>query len=162
MPSETVQKTVSLGKLLTPERVLLFRGKKDKAEVFSALIDVLAKDIDGVQKEDISWGIFHREGLMSTGIGSNIATPHVRIPSLESSFMAIGVCPDGIADYHAPDSLPVRLVFMIVAGGKDQKTSHLKVLAAVSSLFYDGRLKAAFMAASDPKTCYETILRAES
>lgn len=49
---------------------------------------------------------------------------------------------------------------MIIAG-KDQKLTHLKVLAAISSLFFDGRLKAAFLAANDPQTCLEILARAE-
>ena len=56
--------------------------------------------------------------------------------------------------------IAVWLVFMLAAG-KSQKVMHLKVLAAIGSLFYDGRLKAAFLAANDPKACLEILARAE-
>ena len=75
--------------------------------------------------------------------------------------MALALCPDGITDYQSRDQLPVRLVFMLAAG-KCQKVMHLRVLAAIGSLFYDGRLKAAFLAANEPKACLEILTRAEN
>lgn len=154
-------KQVSLKRMLSPERIVMFKGKRSKAEVLNGLVDALAKvpAING--REELAWGIFHRESLMSTGIGNGIAAPHVRLPNVEDSFLALGVCPDGISDYQSLDSQPVRLVFMIVVR-KDQKSLHLKILSTISALFYDGRLKAAFLAASDPKTCLEILARAES
>ncbi len=95
---------------------------------------------------------------MSTGIGNGIATPHIILQNGDKTCMALGICKDGIADYESLDSKPVRIVFMIIAG-KDQKLTHLKVLAAISSLFFDGRLKAAFLAANDPQTCLEILAR---
>ena len=65
-----------------------------------------------------------------------------------------------VPDYVSRDQIPVRLVFMLAAG-KSQKVMHLKVLAAIGSLFYDGRLKAAFLAANEPKACLEILARAE-
>ena len=97
---------------------------------------------------------------MSTGIGNGIAIPPVLLPNLEASCMALALCPDGIADYLSCDQIPVRMVFMLAAG-KSQKVLHLKVLRAIGSLFYDGRLKAAFLAANDAKACLEILARAE-
>ena len=75
--------------------------------------------------------------------------------------MALAVCPDGVLDYQSPDNQPVKLVFMVVAGGA-QRAAHLKILASIGSLFYDGRLKAAFLVSPDPKNCLDILSRAES
>jgi len=151
---------VVLGELLTAGRILIRKGKQTKKEVLSALVDVIAAEGEYGERDELEWGIFHREGLMSTGIGNGIAIPHVLLPGIEKNCMALALCPDGIADYESRDQIPVRLVFMLAAG-KSQKVMHLKVLAAIGSLFYDGRLKAAFLAANDPKACLEILARAE-
>ena len=151
---------VILGDLLTPDRILIRRGKQTKKDVLLALIDLIAAESDFGSRDELEWGIFHRESMMSTGIGNGIAIPHVLLPNLEGNCMALALCPDGIADYQSCDQIPVRMVFMLAAG-KSQKVLHLKVLGAIGSLFYDGRLKAAFLAANDAKACLEILARAE-
>jgi PTS system nitrogen regulatory IIA component len=158
--AEQSSKGVRIGALLAPERILILKGKRSKTEVLDALIDSLVKAPGVGAREELAFGIFHREGLMSTGIGNGLAAPHVRLPNVDSSYVALGICPDGVADYQSLDSQPVRLVFMIVVK-KDLKSLHLKILASISSLFYDGRLKAAILAANDPATCLEIFARAE-
>ena len=160
MREENMTKTIILGDLLSAGRIVIFNGRRTKAEVLNALIDRNAKEGDYGDRDDLEWAIFHRESLMSTGIGNGIATPHIILQNGDKTCMALGICKDGIADYESLDSKPVRIVFMIIAG-KDQKLTHLKVLAAISSLFFDGRLKAAFLAANDPQTCLEILARAE-
>ena len=152
---------ILLGPLLSPSRILIRKGRQSKKEVLTALVDAIANDCDPDLRDELEWGILHRESLMSTGIGNGIAIPHVLLPNMEKNCMALALCPDGITDYLSNDQIPVRLVFMLAAG-KSQKVMHLHVLAAIGSLFYDGRLKAAFLAAGDPKACLEILARAES
>jgi len=151
--------TIVLSSLLAPERILILKGRRAKNEVLLAMIGTIAGDY--CDRDDLEWGIFHRESLVSTGIGSGIAIPHVSLQNVDETRVALALCPEGITDYQSQDSLPVQLVFMIVAG-KTQKAPLLKVLAAIGTLFYDGRLKAAFLAANDPKTCMEILVRAEN
>ncbi len=151
---------VVLGDLLSPTRILIRQGRQTKKDVLLALVDCIAAEGEFGGRDELEWGIFHREGLMSTGIGNGIAIPHVLLPGIEKNCLALALCPDGIPDYESRDQIPVRLVFMLAAG-KSQKVMHLKVLAAVGSLFYDGRLKAAFLAANDPRACLEILARAE-
>jgi len=151
---------VVLGDLLSPARILIRQGRQTKKDVLLALVDCIAAEGEFGGRDELEWGIFHREGLMSTGIGNGIAIPHVLLPGIEKNCLALALCPDGIPDYESRDQIPVRLVFMLAAG-KSQKVMHLKVLAAVGSLFYDGRLKAAFLAANDPRACLEILARAE-
>ena len=134
-------KQIPIGPLLS-DRILVLHGNLTKDEVLNTLIDRLAQ-VDGmVPHDDLAWGIFHRESLMSTGIGNGIAVPHVRLDNIDTPSMALAVCPDGIADYQSPDNQPVKLVFMVVAGGQQRK--------------------AAFLASPDPKNCLEILSRAEA
>lgn len=153
-------KQIPIGPLLYG-RVIVLKGKQTKEEVLNTLVDLLAQVEGMVPRDDLAWGIFHRESLMSTGIGNGIAVPHVRLENIENPSMALAVCPDGVTDYQSPDNQPVKLVFMVVAGGQ-QRATHLKILASIGSLFYDGRLKAAFLVSPEPKNCLEILARAES
>ena len=153
-------KKTALSELLG-DRVFILNGKQLKNDVLKVLIDSVA-DIEGmIQREDLEWGVLHRESIMSTGIGNGIAVPHVRSESIDKACMALAIVPDGVSDYQSPDTKPVQLVFLIAAGGS-QRAKHLKILASIGSLFYDGRLKAAFLASSDPKNCLEILVRAEA
>lgn len=142
-------------------RIFILNGKHSKNDVLKVLIDSVAEVEGMIPREDLEWGVQHRESIMSTGIGNGIAVPHVRSENIEQACMALAIVPDGISDYQSPDTKPVQLVFLIAAGGS-QRAKHLKILAAIGSLFYDGRLKAAFLASSDPKNCLEILVRAEA
>ena len=82
---------VILGDLLSPERILFLKGKQTKKEVLLALIDSIAAAGGSGSRDELEWGIFHREGMMSTGIGNGIAIPHVLLPNLEGSCMALAL-----------------------------------------------------------------------
>ncbi|MBE6406155.1 MAG: PTS sugar transporter subunit IIA [Lentisphaerae bacterium] len=152
-------KKIALSELLG-DRVFILKGKQQKSDVFKVLIDSVAEVEGMIQREDLEWGVLHRETIMSTGIGNGIAVPHVRSENIEKACMALAIVPDGVSDYQSPDMKPVQLVFLIAAGGT-QRAKHLKILSAIGSLFYDGRLKAAFLASSDAKNCLEILTRAE-
>ena len=146
--------------LLTPERILFLKGKRTRNEVFDALIQVLCKDEEEAFTDDVKWGIYHREELMNTAMGNGIAIPHALLPDLDKCRLAIGLCPDSICDCQTPDGIPVRMVVMLLSP-EDKGSLHLQVIAAIGSLFYDGRLKTAFLAAGTPESCMEILARAE-
>lgn len=70
MREENMTKTIILGDLLSAGRIVIFNGRRTKAEVLNALIDRIAKEGDYGDRDDLEWAIFHRESLMSTGIGN--------------------------------------------------------------------------------------------
>ncbi len=158
--SNEEQQEIKISSFLSEDRILILHGRQNKEDVLNALIDLFAKVPDIGARDDIAWGIFHREGLMTTGIGNGIAVPHFRLPALDESYLAIAVCPDGIRDYHTPDGQIVKLVFMIIAG-KKQKTLHVQMVARIAKTFFDGRLKAAFLACSEPENCMKILLHEE-
>ena len=151
---------VPVSPFLSVDRILILKGKQKKNDVLNMLIQKIAEKEEYGNKDDLEWGIFHREELMSTGIGKHLAVPHFTLPDIEKSCIALAVCPDGIPDYLSPDSRMVKLVFMIICA-REKSTPHLRLLASIGKLFHDGRLTAACLAASDPDTCLKIIERAE-
>lgn len=152
--------TLTLSEFLSVDRILILSGKQDKDDVLNVLIETLAEvpEIDG--RDDIARGVFHRESLLSTGIGNGIGVPHVRLNDLDSSYMALAVVPEGIDGYEALDAQPVKIVFMVVAG-KDQRTLHVKLLQSISGMFIDGHLAEDLLTAADPQTCMDMIRQNE-
>ena len=151
---------IVLRSILSPERILFLKGKQTKNEVFDSLIQILCKEEEEAFTDDVKWGIYHREDLMNTAMGNGIAIPHTLLPDLEECRLAIALCPDSISDFQTPDGIPVRMVVMLLSP-KEKGLLHLQVIEKIGSLFYDGRLKTAFLAAGSPANCMEILARAE-
>jgi PTS system nitrogen regulatory IIA component len=145
-----------LNKALSREHVLVME-KSDKAEVLNALIDMLAETSVVSSKKDLSKGIFHREQLLSTGIGMGIGIPHVRLNSIKDVAVAAALVRSGVKDYESLDSEPVKLIFMIVAR-QDQHAEHLKLLSQLSSRLKDKEFREKLTLCSDSKTFYELLM----
>ena len=158
--SKEQKNALTLSGFLSVDRILILTGKQEKDDVLNALIETLAEvpEIDG--RDDVARGIFHRESLLSTGIGNGIGVPHVRLTDLDESYMALAIVPEGIDGYEALDNQPVKIVFMVVAG-KDQRTLHVKLLQSISATFFDGLLATELLSATDPQNCLDAILRHE-
>ncbi|UDQ97189.1 PTS sugar transporter subunit IIA [Lentisphaerota bacterium WC36G] len=120
-----------LSNVLTPERVVI-KNKATKNEILNELIDILSETDEITSKQKLAEGIYHREQLMSTGIGMSIAIPHVRLDSVKDVVVAAAIVKDGIEDYESIDGELVKIVFMIVAR-TDQHAQHIKLLSQISS-----------------------------
>ncbi len=133
--------------ILSRENVVVVENAEKNA-ILQALIDSLAGSPMVKSKEELQDGIFHREQLMSTGIGMEIGIPHVRIGSVKDVILAAALVRQGVADYEALDSRPVKLIFMIVAR-KEQHDQHLKLLALISSRLKDESYRQALIGCPD-------------
>lgn len=146
---------ISVASVLTPERTFKL-GASAKQEVLDRLIDALA-GAPGVRNADeLREGIWHREALMSTGIGLGIGVPHVRLDSVKDLAMAVAVTSQPITDYVALDDEPVRIVFMIT-GARDQHARYIRLLSAISSRFKDHVLREALLDAPDAAAIYALL-----
>ena len=80
------------------------------------------------------------EQLHSTGIGDGIALPHARnalVGLVDRPIIVFGRHATGVA-YGAIDSIPARLFFLLIA---PTVTQHLAILARISRLLRDPRLR---------------------
>jgi len=104
-----------------------------KDDVLNEMIDIIGEKISVLDIQSLREKIFHREELMSTGIGLHIGIPHVRMGGIDKPIIAIGVQPRGVSKYESIDSLPVKLVVMIICGANQHKI-HIKILSQIVSL----------------------------
>lgn len=139
---------------------ILFLNCDTKEKALNTLIDNLSNASEIIDKEELSKGIFHREELMSTGIGLGIAVPHVRLTSVKDIIMSVGICRNSISDYETLDGLPVNFIFMIVAG-KEQHEKHLKLLSTISSILKEETLRARILRAESIDELYSLLANKE-
>lgn len=140
---------------------IIFLECVTKEKALNTLIENMSDTSEIIDKDELAAGIFHREELMSTGIGLGIAVPHVRLGSVKHIVMAIGICRDSISDYETLDGTPVNFIFMIVAG-KEQHEKHLKLLSTISSLLKEESLRARLLRAEDVDEIYSLLTDKES
>jgi len=149
-------KSLSLSDVLAPDRVCML-STDNKEAALSALIRVLAKTPQVGDEEALTKAILERERLMSTGIGLGLAVPHVRLPSVTSIVMAVGISDRDIIDYESLDDKPVRMIFMIAAR-QDQHTAYLRLLSVVSGRLKDAQLREKLLEIRDPTELYEALI----
>ena len=147
--------SIALGDVLTPERVI-FLDTAHKREALDCLIGCLSEASQVNDVNELANEIFHREELMSTGIGFSVAVPHVRLDSITSLVMAVGIGKQEITDYESLDEKPVRIVCM-VAARTNQHAQYLKTLGAVSSLLKTESVREALVNAPDEATAYALL-----
>lgn len=98
-----------------------------KEEAIKELADLI-KDCPEINDFDqFLKDVFEREGMMSTGIGNNVAVPHARTDAVNKLVIVMGRSHAGI-DFEAVDKLPVNLIFLMGTPTKDMG-DYLKTLA---------------------------------
>jgi PTS system nitrogen regulatory IIA component len=146
---------ISLSRLLQPENVVMLKNT-NKTAALDRLLQQLCKAREVLNPKELREGIYHREELMSTGIGLGIGVPHVRLKSVTDITVALGVSTDPVEDYAAIDNLPVHLIFMIAAR-HNQHPEHLRLLSSISSTFKEDAHRKRLLAAPDSEAVFQTI-----
>lgn len=137
---------------------VVFLESKTKEDALNELADCLSDaeeihDAEGLAKE-----IFIREELMSTGIGFNVAVPHVRLDSISELVMAVGVCRQPILDYVSMDEQPIHIICMIAARS-DQHAQYLKTLGMLSNLLKPAEFRQLLREAETTEAVYDLLTR---
>lgn len=106
----------------------------DRDACFRELLDVLveAKRLTAKDSARAMEAILRREQVGSTGIGSGVAIPHVKLDGLKQLAAALGIHPAGV-DFRAIDGEKVQIIFLVVRPAEDPG-EHLKFLQWVSRL----------------------------
>lgn len=117
---------IEFEKMIDESRIIDLKATS-KEDALRELVDVLANSPEVTDKEELLNAIFEREKVISTGVGIEVALPHVKIPSVKNFVIAIGRSHKGI-DFESLDDKPVYIVVMIGANDK-QAGDFLKVLA---------------------------------
>jgi PTS system nitrogen regulatory IIA component len=123
---------VRISEFLRRENILFSFKSDEKGAAVRELCALLAQNGDVTDAGAVFDAVMKRENLSSTGIGDEVGIPHARTSSAKAMTSALGLSRNGI-EYFAMDDKPVKLVFMLVAGG-NCAGNHLKALARISRL----------------------------
>jgi PTS system nitrogen regulatory IIA component len=102
-----------------------------------------------------------REALHSTGIGDGVALPHARnalVGLVEKPVIVFGRHSQGIP-YGSIDAQPAKLFFLLVTTTVPQ---HLQILARISRLVRDSRLRQGLLLADKPEKVLTLVREAEA
>lgn len=154
--------TLALSDLISPETTNLHLNGANREAVLEELtrsIPELAGNPESQQR--LLRALREREQLYSTGIGDGVALPHARnalVGLVDHPVIVFGRHPNGVP-YGAIDGAPARLFFLLVA---PTVTQHLAILARISRLLRDPKLRQNLLAVEDPKEALAIIREAEA
>ena len=96
----------------------------------------LAEDL----RDDAVKALLEREKLGSTGVGSSVAIPHVKLRGIDRVVCSLSVHGDGL-EWQAVDGAPVHLLFTVLrpekAGETHDPEKHLEMMRWVARLSRD-------------------------
>src|SRR5690349_23874015 len=154
--------SIKLHELLSPATVKLTLIGRDRDSVLQELVNLIPKiEEHPATRETLLRALHEREQLHSTGIGDGIALPHARnalVGLVDHPIIVFARHAQGIP-YGALDNLPARLFFLLIA---PTVTQHLAILARLSRLLRDPKVRKALLTAEKPERVIALIAEAES
>ena len=142
--------SVVVSELLATTTINLNLKSQDRDSVLNELVGQIPELAKQPQaRETLLRALHDREQLHSTGIGDGIALPHARnalVGLVDHAIIVFGRHPTGIP-YGALDQVPARLFFLLIA---PTVTQHLGILARLSRLLRDPKLRQNLLSADKP------------
>ena len=154
--------SILISDLLSAATIKLNLTSPDRETVLGELVDQIPQLASEPEaKQTLLRALHEREALHSTGIGDGIALPHSRnalVGLVDAPIIVFGRHPKGI-DYEAIDGIPARLFFLLIA---PTVTQHLGILARLSRLLRDPKLRQSLLSAQTPENVLSVISTAEA
>ena len=155
-------KRLSISDLISLATVELQLRGRQRDDVLVELVARIPEIADRPEARQVLLrALQEREQLHSTGIGDGVALPHARnalVGLVEKPLVVFGRHDEGIG-YGALDGKPAKLFFLLVTTTVAQ---HLAVLARISRLLRDSRLRQSLIAADRAEKVIALITEAET
>jgi len=153
---------IALGHLISPQAVKLKLSGATRDAVLAELVEQISEIASRPEaQQTLLRALQEREQLHSTGIGDGVALPHARnalVGLVDRPIMVFGRHDEGIA-YGAVDGAPAHLFFLLIA---PTVTQHLAILARISRLLRNPKLRKGLLTADSPQKVIEMIREAEA
>ena len=149
-----------LSQLLLPGSVSVELQARTKRDAIVELVDLLERSHGVSSGGEILDRVLKREAMMSTGIGNGIAIPHGKARAADRLLASCGVSRAGI-DFDAVDNLPATL-FILLVSPENIGGPHVKVLANISRLLKEDKVRESLKAAESSDSFLQTLREAEA
>ena len=144
----------ALTDLFALDRITLNSPSKNRAEIFAAVGQLLAKQA-GLEAEAIVGFLNAREDLGSTALGAGVAIPHGRVKGLKQPIAAFIKLQEPI-EFAAPDGEAVStLIFLLVPEKSTQQ--HLEILSSIAQLLSDQDTRKLLASEDSPEKVCEIL-----
>lgn len=157
---DTTPRPIAVSPLIKPEACLLDLNGSPREDALRRMAERMSESGMVQSPDEFIAAVLHREYLCSTGIGDGIALPHAR-HAMEKfcpqPCVGFGRSTNGI-DFDSYDGRPVQLIFLI--GSPDDET-HLRIMAQISRLLRDDRLREGLLTAESVDTALRLLERRE-
>lgn len=153
---------IVLSQLMSRTNINLNLKSTDTEGVLEELVNqvsAIAKQPEA--RQTLLRALHEREQLHSTGIGDGVALPHTRnalVGLVDRPVVVFGRSTQGIP-FGAIDGEPSKLFFLLVA---PTVTEHLSVLARLSRLLRDPKVRHELLAVETPEKALMVIREAEA
>jgi len=150
-----------LSELISPAHVQLDLTSPNTDAVLNDLVSQIPQIANEPQaRQALLRALQERERLHSTGIGDGVALPHARnvLPGLVDRPVIVFARHGKGVEYGAIDGQPARLFFLLLA---PSVTEHLAVLARISRVLRDAKLRQDLLTADSGKKVVALIRDAE-
>lgn len=141
--------------LIRPEFIKMELSSRDKEGVIKELIQVLYDNGLVTDREEVFKKAMEREEKGSTGVGNQVAIPHVKTSAVKKPAVIFGKSAEGI-DFESMDGNPAKLFFLI-AVPEDSDDKHLKILANLSRKLVHKDFREGLLAAENKEKVREVI-----
>jgi PTS system nitrogen regulatory IIA component len=149
-----------LSQLLNPEAVSVDLQATTKQDVIVELVDLLEKAHGTSSHGEILDAVLKREAQLTTGVGNGIAIPHGKVRGVDRLIAACGVSRAGV-EFGAVDGIPATL-FILLLSPENVGGSHVKVLANISRLLKEDKVREALKAVDSPQAFLQQLRDAEA
>lgn len=111
------------------EAVRIFGPGVTKDQALESMVDSVFSTNVVDDRQAFREALLEREAIMSTGIGSGVAIPHVRINGIKRPTMGVGLSRSGIS-FDTLDDAPVHIIVLFAMPSGSQR-EYLGLLAQV-------------------------------
>jgi fructose-specific phosphotransferase system IIA component len=144
---------IDLKDYISKERIA-FVTARDKQQALAKLIDLSNDDTYVIDFEQFQNAVLDREYIVTTGIGQNVAIPHIKSRWVRDFFITIGVFRDGV-EWQSIDEKPVHLAFLIA--GPEEHENYLRILAKLTLIIRNKEKRKAIIGASTEEEIYKLL-----
>ncbi|HSU55042.1 MAG TPA: PTS sugar transporter subunit IIA [Candidatus Dormibacteraeota bacterium] len=156
------ENALTLSRLLSPAGINLNLASNDRETVLGELVGQIPELANQPEARlTLLRALHEREQLHSTGIGDGIALPHARnalVGLVDHPLIIFARHSKGIP-YGSIDDVPARLFFLLIA---PTVTQHLAILARLSRLLRDPKLRQTLLTVDQPQKAMDAIRQAEA
>lgn len=144
---------INLNDYISKDRIAFLQAR-DKQDALAKLIELSNDDTFVIDFEQFQNAVLDREYIVTTGIGQNVAIPHIKSRWVRDFFITVGIFRDGV-EWQSIDEKPVHLAFLIA--GPEEHENYLRILAKLTLIIRNKEKRKAIIGAKTTEEVYQLL-----